>query len=118
MVSVWLPPAAVPPSGGPDSSAPAADPAAIRAWLSADLEVVFDRESEIVLERAKKTKELTGILDLLSKWRLYAAAAERREPGWCSHLMAKADRIQRTGQNPDAASLEDMRAHIERRLGR
>lgn len=85
--------------------------------MSADLAVVFDREWEIVLERAKQTKELTGILDLLAKWRLYAAA-ERREPGWYSRLMAKADRIQRTGQNPDAASLEDMRAQIERRLGR
>jgi hypothetical protein len=32
--------------------------------------------------------------------------------------MAKADRITRTGQNPDAVSLEEMRAQIERRLGR
>jgi hypothetical protein len=79
--------------------------------------VVFDREWEIVLERAKQTKELAGILDLLAKWRLYAAA-ERREPGWYSRLMAKADRIECTGHNPDAVSVEEMRAQVERRLGR
>ena len=78
---------------------------------------MFDREWEIVLERAKQTKELTGILDLLAKWRLYAAA-ERREPGWYARLMAKADRIERTGQNPDAIAVEEMRAQVERRLGR
>ena len=75
------------------------------------------REWEIVLERAKQTKELTGILDLLAKWRLYAAA-ERREPGWYDRLAAKADRIRRTGHNADATSLEDLRAQVERRLGR
>jgi hypothetical protein len=82
-----------------------------------DLAEVFDREWEIVLERAKQSKELTGILDLVAKWRLYAPA-ERREPGWYSRLMTKADRIERTGQNPDSVSLEDVRVQIARRLGR
>jgi hypothetical protein len=82
-----------------------------------ELSEVFDREWEFVLERAKQSKELTGIFDLLAKWRLYAAA-ERREPGWYFNVMAKAERITRTGHNPDAVSMEDMRAQIERRLGR
>jgi hypothetical protein len=60
---------------------------------------VFDREWEIVLERAKQSNELAGILDLLAKWRLFAAA-ERREPGWYFRLMAKADRIRDTGTTP------------------
>jgi hypothetical protein len=69
-------------------SAQAADPAAIRSWLSADLAEVFDREWEIVLERSKQSNELAVILDLLAKWRLFGAA-ERREPGWYFRLMAK-----------------------------
>lgn len=68
-----------------------------------------------MLEKAKVSKELTGVNELLIKWR-HVAAAELREPGAYFMLLAKAEQIQRAGANPAAGSVEDMRALIEQRL--
>lgn len=99
----------------PEPGVPAADPAAIRASLTPTLRAEFDREWEFVLERAKASKELSGIHELLLKWR-HVAAAELREPGAYFALQAKAEQIQRSGVNPGAGTVEDMRALIEQRL--
>lgn len=96
---------------------PAADPVAIRACLSSALAAEFDREWEIVLKSAKQAKDLAPVHDLLAKWR-HLACAELRDPGSYYQLLAKAEQIARTGHNPDAGSLEDMRELIRQRLGR
>jgi Family of unknown function (DUF6247) len=92
------------------------DPRAIRAGLPAGLVAEFDREWELVLEQVKQSQDLTGVYDLLAKWR-HTAYLEARQPGAYGRLVGKAEQIRRTGQNPDAGSVEDLRALIRRRLG-
>ncbi|MEU4342462.1 DUF6247 family protein [Nocardia sp. NPDC023852] len=98
----------------PVMGVPAAEPAAIRAALTRTMLAEFDREWEIVLDQAKNSKELSGVLELLTKWR-HIAATEAREPGAYFRLQAKAEQIQRAGANLGAGSIEDMRALIARR---
>lgn len=77
----------------------------------------FDREWGIVLELAKQEKNLMAIHALLSRWR-HLAYPELKDPGSHLRMLAKAEQIERIGANPDAVPIEDMRALIERRLGR
>jgi hypothetical protein len=107
--------AAASPKGEPVP--PPAEPQAIRVCLTPALVAEFDREWEIVLERAKQSKDLTGVHDLLNKWR-HTAYLEMRAPGSYYRMLAKAEEIMRTGGNADAASFEDMQALIRQRLGR
>lgn len=96
---------------------PEADPVAIRACLTPRVAAEFDAEWEIVLDKAKQTKDLVGVHKLLHKWR-YVAYAEMRDPGSYFRLLAKAEQIMHTGENPTARSSEDMQALIRERLGR
>jgi hypothetical protein len=96
---------------------PPADPQAIRACLTSTLVAEFDREWEFVLDRVKQDKDLAPIQLLLTKWR-HLAYTEMRDPGSYYRLLAKAEQITHTGHNPDAASIEDMRALVERRSAR
>ena len=98
----------------PAPAAPPAEPSAIRAALTSTLAAVFDQEWSIVLDRAKETKELGGIYALLNKWQ-HIVVTELRNPGSYFRLQAKAEQIIRTGENPGAATIEEMRALIERR---
>jgi hypothetical protein len=107
-------PAAVSPEGS-EPVAPSADPVAIRACLTPSLVADFDHEWEIVLDRAKQTKDLAEVHDLLVKWR-HIAYAEMKDPGSHFRLLAKAELIERTGQHPDAVPIEEVRALIRRRL--
>ena len=100
----------------PGPQAPPANARAIRACLSSDTAAVFDDEWEFVLEQAKHSQDLTGVQDLLHKWRFYAVE-ELRQPGWYVTFVAKAERILRTGVNPDARPYEDMQELIARRHG-
>lgn len=77
--------ASPPPNAGP--APPAAEPAAIRSTLSPRLAAVFDAEWEVVLDKAKESKDLAGVHDLLHKWRLIAHA-EMTDPGWYFRLQA------------------------------
>lgn len=108
-------PAAPIPRGEP--SPPDADPVAIRACLPPQMLAEFDREWERVLDQAKVDKDLARVHKLLHKWR-HIAYAEMRDPGSYSRLLAKAEQIIRTGENPTAGSFEDMQALIRERLGR
>jgi hypothetical protein len=96
---------------------PAADPQSIRTCLPPSLVAEFDREWDLVLDEAKRDKDLQPIQSLLVKWR-HLAYAELKDPGSHYRMLAKAEEIMRTGRNPDAGSIEDMRALIDRRLGR
>jgi hypothetical protein len=99
-----------------DTAALKADPVAIRACLSPRLVTEFDAEWESVLEQAKASKDLAGVHKLLQKWR-HLAYAELRDPGSYFRLLAKAEQIMRTGENPTAGSFEDMQTLIRERLG-
>jgi len=101
----------------PEPVPPEADPEAIRACLSNQMRYEFDSEWEFVLEEAKQTHRLADIMDLLVKWR-HIVYAELKDPGSYYRLMAKAETILRTGRNPDAVPLEDVRELIRKRLGR
>jgi len=48
--------------------------------LTSALAAEFDSEWDIVLERAKQSKDLAGVHDLLNKWR-HTAYMEMRDPG-------------------------------------
>jgi hypothetical protein len=110
---------AFPASSVPDPvpTPPAADPQAIRACLTPVLAAEFDREWEIVLEHAKRSKDLSSVHELLVKWR-HTAYLELRDPGAYFRLLGKAEQISRTGSNPTAGSFDDLQAMIRQRLGR
>ncbi len=108
-------PAAPLPNGAPVP--PATEPVAIRACLTPDVAAEFDREWEIVLERAKQTKDLAGVHDLLNKWR-HLAYAELKERGSYYRLLATAAHTLATGTAPPGSVPgEDMKALIRQRLG-
>ncbi|PZS39739.1 MAG: hypothetical protein DLM62_06640 [Pseudonocardiales bacterium] len=95
-----------------DPVPPAAKPVAIRACLTPDVVAEFDREWEIVLERAKQTKDLAGVHDLLNKWR-HLAYAELKEPGSYFRLRATAAHTLAIGKAPPGSVPgEDMKALI------
>jgi Family of unknown function (DUF6247) len=107
--------AAALPNGDPVP--PATEPVAIRACLTPDVAAEFDREWEIVLERAKQAKDLAGVHDLLNKWR-HLAYAELQEPGSYYRLLTTAAQTLATGEAPPGSvSGEDMKALIRQRLG-
>jgi Family of unknown function (DUF6247) len=97
---------------------PVADPVAIRACLTPDVAAEFDREWEIVLDRAKRAKDLAPVHDLLTKWRHFAYA-ELKDPGSYFRVLATAARTLATGEAPHGSvSGEEIQALIRRRLGR
>lgn len=97
---------------------PPPEPQAIRACLTPDVAAEFDREWEIVLERAKQAKDLAPVHDLLYKWRHFAYS-ELKEPGTYFRLLATAAHTLATGKAPSGSvSAEDIKALINRRLGR
>jgi hypothetical protein len=101
----------------PDAGVPATDPRAIRASLPQALVAEFDVEWDVVLEQAKHDMDLVPIRSLLTKWR-HLAHAEMRDPGSTKRLYEKAAEIERTGQNPDAVSMGEIRQLVDRRLAR
>lgn len=105
------------PAPHPDPTGPVvppADPAALRASLTPSLRVVFDREWDSVMNRAKDTKSLTGVHDLLTKWR-FISADEARDPGAYFRVLAKAAEIEAHGGNTTGRSMQDIRALIDKR---
>lgn len=113
-VSMASPAAALPPDHEP---VPPPDPQAIRACLTPDVAAEFDAEWEIVLDRAKASKDLAPVHELLAKWRHFAYA-ELKDPGSYFRLLATAARTLATGQaSAGSISGEEMKALIRQRLG-
>ena len=97
---------------------PPPDPQAIRACLTPDVAAEFDAEWEIVLDKAKASKDLTPVHELLAKWRHFAYA-ELKDPGSYFRLLATAARTLATGQAPTGSiSGDGMKALIRQRLVR
>lgn len=77
---------------------------------------MFDQEWEFVLEEAKLSKDLSGVRELLGKWRMLAHQ-ESIEPGSYFRVLATAARIQASGRpEPGSVSADEIRALIRRRL--
>ena len=101
-----------------DPVAPPADPRAIRVCLTPALVAEFDREWDLVLDEAKRTHDLTGVQDLIGKWR-HIAYGELVDPGRYYRMMATVARTLATGQAPEGSiSGEEMKALLRKRLGR
>jgi Family of unknown function (DUF6247) len=77
----------------------------------------FDRERRIVLDRVEQSRNLGDLHELLNKWQ-HIVYMEMREPGSYRRMLAKAERILRTGGNPDAVPSEQMQALIRERQAR
>ncbi len=101
------------PSHGPSEP----EPLAVRGSLSPELAAIFDREWDIVLDQVKRSHDLADVHVLLAKWR-HLAHAELSSPGTYFRTQAKAEEIARARTNSTAASIEEMHALIDRRLGR
>lgn len=113
---VMASPAAHEPNGAPVP--PAADPEPIRACLPASLVPQFDREWEIVMDRAKRDRDLGPVHGMLGTWR-HLASAEQRDPGCHDRLLAQAQRGLNTGRAPEGSVPgDDIKALIGHRLGR
>lgn len=106
------------PPPNPAPVPPPPEPHAIRACLTPNVAAEFDREWEIVLERAKKTQDLAPVHDLLHKWRHFAYS-ELKEPGTYFRLLATAGHTLATGTAlAGSVSAQEIKALIDRRLGR
>ena len=104
------------PAGSPVP--PPADPQAIRACLTPRVAAEFDAEWDIVMERAKRAKDLAPIHELLSKWRHFAYA-ELKDPGSYFRLLATAEHRLATGEVPaGSVSGEEIKTRIRQRMGR
>jgi hypothetical protein len=94
---------------------PQPEPQAVRACLTPDVAAEFDAEWEIVLDKAKASKDLAPVHELLAKWRHFAYA-ELRDPGSYFRLLATAARTLATGQAPAGSiSGDGMKALIRQR---
>lgn len=95
---------------------PPPDPLAIRACLTPDVAAEFDAEWNIVLDKAKQSKDLTPVHALLAKWRHFAYA-ELKDPGCYFRLLATAARTLATGEAPPGSvSGDEVKDLIRRRL--
>jgi Family of unknown function (DUF6247) len=105
-----------PPDGEPVPPPP--DPVAIRACLTPHVAAEFDAEWDIVLDKAKQSKDLAPVHALLHKWR-HVAYSEMKDPGCYFRLLATAARTLATGEAPPGSvSGDEVKDLIRRRLGR
>ena len=97
---------------------PDTTPAAIRDALVEEERDQFERAYRAALAEASDTLDLTRVLDVLRTY--HRIAWMTRQQGSEAHrrMLRKVDEITRTGVNPDAGSLEEMTALIDKRLGR
>jgi hypothetical protein len=97
---------------------PPPDPLAIRGCLTPHVAAEFDAEWDIVLDKAKQSKDLAPVHALLHKWRHFAYS-EMKDPGCYFRLLATAARTLATGEAPpDSVSGDEVKDLIRRRLGR
>ncbi len=97
---------------------PDTTPAAIRDALIDEERGQFERAYRDALTEAGDTLDLTRVLDVLRNYHRIAWMTQRQGPEAHRRMLHKADEIMRTGTNPDAGSLEDMHAMINKRLGK
>lgn len=97
---------------------PDTTPAAIRDALIDEERAEFERTYRQALAEAAETLDLNRVLDVLRNYHCIAWLTQRQGPEAHRRMLDKAAEIMRTGKNPDAVSIEDIKALISQRLGR
>lgn len=97
---------------------PKATPAAIREALIDEERVEFERAYRDAVSNAGKTWDLNPVFDVLRNY--HRIACMTRANGVADHrrMLAKAEEIARTGENPNGRSEGELMALINKRLGR
>ena len=96
---------------------PDTTPAAIRDALIDEERAEFERAYQDAVAEAGQTLDLSRVLDVLRNYHRIALLTQRQGPEAHRRMLDKAAEIMRTGANPDAVPLEDVKALIRKRLG-
>jgi hypothetical protein len=96
---------------------PETTPAAIRDALIDEERVEFEQAYRDAMAEAARTLDLTRVLDVLRAYHRIAWLTRQQGPEAHRRMLDKAAAILRTGSNPDAIPIEDVRALIRSRLG-
>lgn len=97
---------------------PETTPAAIRDALIDEERAEFERAYRDALAKAAETLDLTRVLDVLRNYHRIAWLTQQQGTEAHRRMLDKAAEILCTGQNPDAVSIEDVKALLSKRLGR
>lgn len=96
----------------------AASPAQVRAALTPEDAVRFDRQWRTAMAAATETLDLTGVAEVLDSWRRIAWLTAARGHEGYRRILARAGETLRTREEPPGAvSLEEIRLLIAHRLG-
>jgi len=96
---------------------PDTTPAAIRDALIDEERAEFEHAYQEAMLEAARTLDLTRVLDVLRNYHRIAWLTQRQGPAAHRRMLDKAAEILRTGRNPDAVSMETVRALIAKRCG-
>jgi hypothetical protein len=98
---------------------PETTPAAIRDALIDEERVEFERAYQDAMAEAATTLDLTRVLDVLRNYHRIAWLTQRQGRDEHRRMLDQVDRTLRTGEAPaGSVSAQDVKALIERRLGR
>lgn len=96
-----------------------ASPREVRAALVPEEQSDFDRQWRAALDEAAETLELADLFGVLDSWRRRAMITAHLGHHGYRKMLARAEETLRTGEPPaDSASLDEIKALIEERLGR
>ena len=96
---------------------PDTTPTAIRDALIDEERAEFERAYQDAVAEAGQTLDLSRVLDVLRNYHRIAWLTQRQGPEAHRRMLDKAAEITRTGANPDAVPLEDVKTLIRIRLG-
>jgi hypothetical protein len=96
---------------------PETTPAAIRDALIDEERTAFEIAYRDALDEAKRTMDLSRVLDVLRNYHRIAWMTHRQGMQAHRRMLDKAAEITRTGGNPTGVPIEDVRALIDERLG-
>lgn len=95
-----------------------ASPQEIRAALIPEEQVEFDTSWRAAMSRAAEAQDLSEVFSTLDNWRTHAEITQELGHHGYRQLLARADRIERTGELPQGTvPLADVKALIRERLG-
>ncbi|MDQ3405731.1 MAG: DUF6247 family protein [Actinomycetota bacterium] len=95
---------------------PDTTPAAIRDALIDEERAEFERAYHEAIIEASQTMDLNRVLSVLRAYHRIAWLTQKQGPEMHRRMLAKAAAIVRTGENPDAVPMEDVKALINKRL--
>lgn len=94
---------------------PDTTPSAIREALIDGERTDFERAYQEAMLDAARTLDLTRVLEVLRSYHRIAWLTQRQGPEAHRRMLDKAAQIMRTGGNPDAVSMDEVRALIAKR---